>query len=847
MEPIMTKIIQQLLVLFVLIHFGLSVQIIDSFSRDINSYISQGRGEGVGRQLEPAWQLPDIVTDIDRVVQYKLGLQKHIGKYQITEIDKPELPKWLTYNAETDSLEGIPSAGDLGRYHISISSEKNPTSKHYFIITVKESSSLEMPSPLSQVQTLKYHCRKDDPLTMASVIIDADPETLSQSDKVSLANKFAAHLNLTVSSVRLVALGGRPAYDATALVAGPGNSRSQKYPGILVSWQIGCGTVDADSMSILEIVESSSITGKLSSAIGFPIVGWHVTNNRPQVQVLKRRRKRQVYATAALEKTPPTDEARDMNRVVPSQATPGHDYMKTHRVKPTRRLYSPVQTLMITPSKPIMLVTEIIPTPSKQTLMTPMVEIPTEQVSVNPTIMKVQPTPATPTKPLPSTPRVIDINPTDEKEIHPTKTDIDVKNTDDIPQIFPDVDLNSAPTVDKEIGRITAHIGRVLHYKIPHNVFYDAEDGDTRNLRLLVLERGTNLPRSSWVRFNQKEQLLYGLPMLKDEDRRVYGYSLAAVDSGGKIRRMQFEIVVKRARKYYKRPPSHEFVLVLAESYDKFIADVDNSISIVQKIAQVYGDKNASSILVRSIKSGSVHFAWTNTTLRKNPCPAKAIMGLMNYIIRDNDTLNPQLVEIMKPFKIKSALARSLGSCSDVAFVPGKPTEKPVEKPSRGNGMEEIANLNQKFMINVVIPIAVMGFFIIVATIVACVLYHTRRKGKLSTNDKQTYANKGIPVIFADEIDDKPDPPTKPLILQEERPPQPPPQYHSMPRSTPRKHLPPPMYNSVEMRRLVDHDEQQRDNSPPYQPPPPITAPNGSRNAKPRSNAHKQKPFYVPP
>jgi dystroglycan 1 len=115
-----------------------------------------------------------------------------------------------------------------------------------------------------------------------------------------------------------------------------------------------------------------------------------------------------------------------------------------------------------------------------------------------------------------------------------------------------------------------------------------------------------------------------------------------------------------------------------------------------------------------------------------------------------------------------------------------------------------------------------------VTAVVACVLYRRRRTGKMNVEEdgRQTYGNKGIPVIFQEELEEKPESGTKtPVILKDEKPP-----------------LAPPEYSKSGSLKLTDDSE-------PYQPPPPFTrTQEQGRQPRPKPTpTYRKPPPYVPP
>ena len=375
---------------------------------------------------------------------------------------------------------------------------------------------------------------------------------------------------------------------------------------------------------------------------------------------------------------------------------------------------------------------------------------------------------------------------------------------------------------------------------MPPDTFYDFEDGNSRNLKLLfVTVDGLTLPKNSWIKFNQTTQTLYGMPLSIHEGKQ--DYIMAAIDSKGKIARDAFEVVV--VRRPHEQKINHEFSITLDTDYNKFLIDVEKRIDIANKIAKLYGDKDTSKITVTRIEEGSVIYAWTNNSVQSEPCPVREIANLLSYLITKNNTLNRTLIETMKPYKVQRAGANPYGSCVTTGMPPKETTKQPpVEEPGRVETSKESSN--EDLLITTIVPAAIIVAMLLLAGIVACILYRRKRKGKLSDEDKHTFVNKGIPIIFADELEDKPDPPTKPLIMAEEKPPLPPPEYHrsgagSVPSTPQSDHKEP----------YIEEEPDTDMMSPLYQPPPPFTGSRDHRNSRPRQQqqSYRNPPPYVPP
>lgn len=72
---------------------------------------------------------------------------------------------------------------------------------------------------------------------------------------------------------------------------------------------------------------------------------------------------------------------------------------------------------------------------------------------------------------------------------------------------------NTPPVLLSPIGTLNIPVYQILRFQLPPMMFYDAEDGYTRNLTVFALDIN-NIPlnSSSWIQFDSTIQLLYGLP-----------------------------------------------------------------------------------------------------------------------------------------------------------------------------------------------------------------------------------------------------------------------------------------------------------------------------------------------
>jgi dystroglycan 1 len=94
-----------------------------------------------------------------------------------------------------------------------------------------------------------------------------------------------------------------------------------------------------------------------------------------------------------------------------------------------------------------------------------------------------------------------------------------------------------------------------------------------------------------------------------------------------------------------------------------------------------------------------------------------------------------------------------------------------VERPEE----HEEPLINEEVLLTYVLPTAIILLMLLIALLIACLLYKRRNTGKMELGDEEerkSFRSKGIPVIFQDELDEKPEILTKsPVILKDEKPP----------------------------------------------------------------------------
>ncbi|KAK7074348.1 hypothetical protein SK128_003536 [Halocaridina rubra] len=397
-------------------------------------------------------------------------------------------------------------------------------------------------------------------------------------------------------------------------------------------------------------------------------------------------------------------------------------------------------------------------------------------------------------------------------------------------------DYNTRPIIRNQIDYLDVTQGSLYRFQVPSDTCYDLEDGDSRRLRMRLL-MSTNLsppPRDSWLQFDTANQEFFGIPLANDVGKTEY--LLECVDSGGE--KITDALFVNVLAKQSKKIPPVEFSMKVDTDYVSFMGDAHQKAKLIERIGTVFGDEDAGHIEIDSLRRGSVIVTWHNGSLPADPCPNEEIMELRKIMVDHNGNLLPEFTEKFAPdFKIVGGSVKSAGSCL------GEDTPTHIEEETHDVPVEEgVQGEENDYLLNFIIPAVIIAAMLLLAAIIACCLYRRRRYGKMTMADDRTFVSKGIPIIFAEELDDRPDPAKSPVIMKDEKPPLPPPEYQRG--SSPAASSTPP---TSDRRRPTSGDTA--DDTPSYQPPPPFTATNGaSRHPRPNMPpTYRKPPTYVPP
>ncbi|KAM9786187.1 dystroglycan 1-like [Neosynchiropus ocellatus] len=797
--------------------------------------------------------IPDSSAIVGQVFQLKVtpGASNASCQLHLTEMGKASLPSWLHWDNESCVLRGLALEQDKGVYHILVSREEiadktgsQVSQSTVFSIEVYPEERADVEPALLTLQSdigshQPFTCGTEEPVTVLTIILDADLTKMVSEQRVKLLGIMNTFSHVPPENMRVVPVVNNRLFDMSAFMAGPGNAKKVVENGALLSWKLGCA-LDQSTVPDISSVQSSAKDGSMSARLGYPVVGWHIVNKKPH-GVKRVRRQLSNTPTPSPSLLPPTSHPEPPMRIIPTPTSPS--------IAPATDISAPpVRGPLPLPVKPTMRVrdqiahTPVFGPPQPTRVLGTTSTIPIQPTMTRPTFVEATAIPTLPSttkRPKPSSTRKPKKpKPSNVTPRVPNSTTAKPPRRATTLSMVPD--LNQTPEIQNPIDQVNAWVGTYFEVKIPPDTFYDREDGTTDKLRLTLKETPKEVVgEKSWIQFNSTIQLLYGLP----EEQHVgkHEYFMLATDKGGRSIMDAFEVQVNRWSTQDK--PSVVFAARFHGDPKTLSNDVHKKILLTKKLAYALGDRNTSTVTLKSITRGSIVVEWTNNSLQQSPCPKDQIAVLSNRISDQQGTPKPAFVKAMEPeFKPINISVRGTNKCQRYTFVP--PGEIPVPvlptpSPSPGTGRVSTDDV----YLHTVIPAVVVAALLLIAGIIAMVCYRKKRKGKMTIEEQATFIKKGVPIIFADELDDSKSPPSSsiPLILQEEKPPLPPPEYPNMagPHST-----------LLNQDLLEDYSIYQDDdpNAPPYQPPPPFTVPIEGKGSRPKNmTSYRSPPPYVPP
>ena len=192
----------------------------------------------------------------------------------------------------------------------------------------------------------------------------------------------------------------------------------------------------------------------------------------------------------------------------------------------------------------------------------------------------------------------------------------------------------SKPTSDPPVANrsisTTVPLCSQLNFTVPFDTFYDTDDGDTRNLHLVLLtESKQPVGLRSWVQLDSSKQIIYGYPRI-DESRpiqKIYRYLLAATDKAGYSTTTPLKIEVTGD------VPSVSYVLTMngVTTISQYTPLIVQEITLIKGIGSFFDDFAINNMAyARNIDSFT--FKWSFCSMKTAPCDCSRIQNVRSRL-----------------------------------------------------------------------------------------------------------------------------------------------------------------------------------------------------------------------
>jgi len=419
---------------------------------------------------------------------------------------------------------------------------------------------------------------------------------------------------------------------------------------------------------------------------------------------------------------------------------------------------------------------------------------------------------------------------------------------------------NSPPILRNPVDHIDAEVGMLFRFQVPEDTFYDVEDGNTRRMNLILktIDHHSLLP-TSWLQFDVPNQEFYGVPLSNDVGNEEY--QLVCTDANGQS--ATDGLVVRVQERPKTEVQMLEFIIKIDMEYEALSDSAHRKVRLISALAKLFDDPDTSNVVIHSFepevkpdsKGTWTVVRWRNATLVGPTCLSDDIIYRLRQVLIDNDgKLSTRCKKILSEsdFIPEEASLLPLGDCLG-ALTPTYQPGLPNATLNEVSDLDAIGSWADDYLLTFILPGIIITLMLLLAAVIACVLYRRRRTGKLGLEERRGFVSKGIPIIFAEELEERPSgrhPAKAPVILKEEKSSLPPPDYHKM-RSSSSPYSAHNSATSSEQRDLLRTAPEDVEDEPAslYQPPPPVSANReSSRYSRPKATpAYRKPPPYVPP
>ncbi|KAE9531612.1 hypothetical protein AGLY_010818 [Aphis glycines] len=659
------------------------------------------------------WSIPEPVATVGKLFYFKIphdSVVDNTGPIDFLGQDGGGLPSWLVQGK--GELEGIPGPEDVRDHLLVRAGDKSRR-------IVSDVASIRIaPLKWKNVRNNK-RCKNSEDSILLCLVIGMNFKSIQPLQRLIALKNLAGFLSLPQDAVLLVPQESVSSWLIDYLVSERQSHKKHQFNDTsFVLWEVGCGgDILPEHIDHVRQMQSNTVDGTLSEVLQLPVTSWRLVNSLNPL-----RGRRQVTGTkqdtiSGSVKLDDYDDTKYVNTqsynddddeeeeiipdtrqliIEPSPSYLNHQYDTDHYHRHHRRDESvlnipkgiinstPVQNMKLSSTLDLSGAIDsfvIQPTPSfyESKSATPTTEQLSESVGMGDSYdTTIIPDESISTE----TPNlVIDkikdlANENNENPVSTTTTSTSTNRENP----------NTPPIIKHKLPKLAITAGKPFKYPIPNNIFYDAEDGDAKHLKLALLNTDPTL--LSWVEFDAEKQTLLALPL--EDHVSKWEVIIEAKDSGNLTVNNTLELVVQQLP--HLRAINHQLTLQMRLKQDSLVwtHPVNWSLDIIDKISTIYStdvkditvlDWPRISILAAYKEKHSIQFTWTNDTLPREVCPNEQIIQILGI-------LKPEKGNKMKsgkPFGSSVVLEdvswQGLGNCASTSFISSQNYQPVLRNP----------------------------------------------------------------------------------------------------------------------------------------------------------------------
>ncbi|XP_053109152.1 dystroglycan 1-like isoform X2 [Hemicordylus capensis] len=267
------------------------------------------------KEIQILQGVQDARTRAGKIFSYPISpfaFQGNITHYKVTLASGSALPKWLEYNPNTSTLQGLPMLQESGEYHLTVVAYGEacglniPTADVTFTLLVQDSVFIHEKEEGPKKKTMDDvicsggMCTREISVTFAGIIIHHPANSLATQERLYLICTMAEYLHLDPSLLTLTPLEdsfNKYLWNLTVLAEDIRYISTVKSHFVGLYWPVGFG-VFAMLYELVQVLQHNVESNNLSQLLGYKIAGWRILKKEDiATKHTGKRHRRQLMAT----------------------------------------------------------------------------------------------------------------------------------------------------------------------------------------------------------------------------------------------------------------------------------------------------------------------------------------------------------------------------------------------------------------------------------------------------------------------------------------------------------------------------------------------------------------------